>query len=47
MLVGSDMRLEMLPGIVANWCRGHYLDRGSDMRPLMELEKRVGERDWM
>lgn len=44
--VGSDMRLEVLPEIAANWWL-HHLDRASDMRPLMELEKRLGRRDWV
>ena len=45
--VGSDMRLEVLPEIAANWWPCITLDRGSYMRLLMELEKGNGEKDWV
>lgn len=44
--VGCDMRLEMLSGEAANW-QPCITSRGSYMRLLMELEKRLGHTDWV
>ena len=45
--VGSDMRLEKLPEIAANWWKCITLRTALICGPLMELEKRLGQRDLM